>query len=116
MKYMLLIFGDPAVYAATPPDRIEANMQAWFAFDERTRAAGVKLAGEALQPPETATTVQVRDGEVATTDGPFVETKEVLGGFYLLECPDLDAALEWARQIPSGMLETVEVRPVVEFA
>jgi hypothetical protein len=75
----------------------------------------VKNTGEALLPTSAATTVRVRDGETLTTDGPFAETKEQLGGFYLLDCPDLDDAIKWAARIPGARTGSVEIRPVMEF-
>ncbi len=89
-------------------------------FGDTAGAAGVMGGGEALQPTTTATTVHVKGGakggEVVTTDGPFAETKEVLGGFYLLDCADLDEALKWAAQIPGAWYGRVEVRPVIDFS
>jgi len=92
-------------------------MQEYFNFGEA--AAGVIAGGEALQPTSTATTIQVqggaKGGDVVTTDGPFAETKETLGGFYLLDCKDLDEAISWAAQIPGAWHGKVEVRPVIDF-
>lgn len=84
-------------------------------FGEKAQAAGVMVTGDALQPVSTATSVQLRDGKKVITDGPFAETKEQLGGYYLLECKDLDEAIEWASQIPTARYGTIEVRPVVVF-
>ena len=92
-----------------------AEMPSWFAFTEELNQAGSNLAGEALLPAATATTVKVRDGKRITTDGPFAETKEVLGGFYIIEADDIDAALAWAEKIPSAPYGSVEVRPVMEI-
>lgn len=84
-------------------------------FGERAQAAGVMGAGNALQPVSTATSVQIREGKKVITDGPFAETKEQLGGYYLLECKNLDEAVEWASQIPTARYGTIEVRPVIVF-
>lgn len=84
-------------------------------FGENAGAAGVMGGGNALQPVSTATSVQLRDGKKIITDGPFAETKEQLGGYYLLNCKDLDEAVEWAAQIPTARTGTIEVRPIIEF-
>jgi hypothetical protein len=97
-----------------PPDVVQQVMDAYNAFTEECRQQGVYLSGEALQPVTTATTVAVRDGNPMITDGPFMETKEALGGFYLLDCKDLDEALAWAAKCPGAMFGRVEVRPVWE--
>lgn len=94
-------------------------MKEYTEFGENAGAAGVIGGGEALQPPATATTIHVKGGkggDVVTTDGPFAETKEVLGGFYLLDCADLDEALKWAAQIPGAWHGRVEVRPCIDFS
>ncbi len=90
-------------------------MSQYTAFGEEAGAAGVLQGGNALQPVATATSVQVRGGESSLTDGPFAETKEQLGGYYMLDCADLDEALVWAAKIPSARYGTVEVRPVMTF-
>ncbi|HEX6390967.1 MAG TPA: YciI family protein, partial [Solirubrobacteraceae bacterium] len=98
MKYALLLYGDPN---AVTPEEAEAEMPRWFAYDAATREAGAFAGGEALHETDTAKTVRVRDGQRLVTDGPFAETKEILGGFYILDVPDLDAALEWAAKVPN---------------
>jgi hypothetical protein len=90
-------------------------MKKWAAFTKETFDRGVNRGGEALEPVQTATTVRVREGRTLTTDGPFAETKEELGGFYLLECNDLDEAIEWAAKIPGAQTGSVEVRPVMNY-
>ena len=92
-----------------------AIMEGYFAFGAAGEEAGVVLGGDALLPTPTATSVQVRDGETITIDGPFAETKEQLGGYYLLDCETLDEAIAWAARIPHAALGTVEVRPIIEF-
>ena len=104
--------------AETDPEQWAAVMADYRGFGEEAGSAGVIVGGEALQPVSTATTVHVeggKGGDVMTTDGPFAETKEVLGGFYLLKCADLDEALAWAAKIPGAWLGRVEVRPCMEF-
>ncbi len=114
-KYAILIYGDEAAGAQATPEQQQQVMNAWWGYeDELQKQAGIRLAGEALQPTATATSVKLKGGKASTTDGPFAETKEQLGGFYLLDVKDLDEALEWAKKMP--MPEgTVEVRPVQEF-
>jgi hypothetical protein len=85
----------------------------YMTFTEEVKSAKVMLGGEALQPCATATTVRVRDGKTLTTDGPFAETKEQLGGFYLLDCKDLDEAIRWAAKIPGATYGSIEIRPVM---
>jgi hypothetical protein len=113
-QYMVLIYapteGGPA------PEELQAEFPRWMEYTEALQKAGVMVAGDALQPVDTATTVRVRDGETVIADGPFAETKEVLGGYYILDVPDLDEALKWAARIPSAPYGSVEVRPVMVFA
>lgn len=115
MKYMLLLYG---VEPVTPPSEadIQEEMNEYLAFEKAVIDAGVKLASDALQPTATATTVAVQaSGEPVVTDGPFAETREVLGGYYLLDVPDLDAALDWAARCPAATRGKVEIRPIMEF-
>jgi hypothetical protein len=115
VKYMLLIYG--AQPEPLSEQAIREEMNEYTAYDKAVAEAGVMLAGDALRGVETATTVQVTAaGERVVTDGPFAETREVLGGYYVLDVPDLDAALGWAEQCPgSHRGGKVEVRPIVEF-
>jgi hypothetical protein len=110
MRYLLLIYDNEA----TAPDE-SAEFEKWVEYTDKLKQSGALRGGEALQPTSTATTVRVKDGRMLTTDGPFAETKEQLGGFYLIECNDLDEALQWASQIPSAGRGPVEVRPIMEF-
>ena len=112
-QYMLLIYS-PAD-SRPSDDELAAEMPRWFAFTSSLQESGAMVAGDALEPADTATTVRVRDGETVISDGPFAETKESLGGYYLIDVPDLDAALQWAAQIPNVGYGSVEVRPVVVF-
>jgi hypothetical protein len=112
MQYMLLIYNSGDGQDLSPEQQQEIG-GAYFAFTEELQAAGKMVAGDALQPTSTATSVRVRDGETLTTDGPFAETKEVLGGYYLIDVESLDEALAWAAKIPGAAYGTIEVRPVV---
>ncbi len=115
MRYMLLIYGDETAWADLTEEESAAEMAKWTAYTESISAEGIMRGGEALQTTATATTVRVRDGETQLTDGPFAETREQLGGFYILECDTLDQATDAARRIPSVGSGSVEVRPIVEF-
>ena len=120
-RYAALIY-EPRTNEGTGTEADWAKVMAEYTdFGQTAGAAGViSGGGEALQPTTTATTVHVKGGakggEVVTTDGPFAETKEVLGGFYLLDCANLDEALKWAAQIPGAWYGKVEVRPVIDFS
>jgi hypothetical protein len=116
MKYLCLIYENEKTWESLPPAESEAIMNEYFKFTDDIRKNGKYVAGEALQPTATATTVRVRNGKVSTTDGPFAETKEQLGGFYLIEAKDLNDAIQVASRIPSARLGAVEVRPVVDFS
>jgi hypothetical protein len=112
-QYILLIYAPTE--GGPSPEELEAEMPRWFAYTQELQDAGVIRAGEALHGADSATTVRVRDGKRLTSDGPFAETKEVLGGYYVIDVPDLDAALAWAEKIPSVGYGSVEVRPVMVF-
>jgi hypothetical protein len=113
MKYLCTIYGDESQMASATPEQVNAMLEAYGAFGQE--AGDAILGGEGLQPTSTATTVRVRDGERMLTDGPFAETKEQLGGFYLLECNSLDEAIELAAKIPGAQFGSVEVRPVMNY-
>jgi hypothetical protein len=115
MKYLALIASEEPT-EEVDPEVWQQVMDAYNAFGEAGGQAGVLVGGEALEPSSTATTVRVRDGETLLTDGPFAETKEVIGGYYILDCPDLDTAVHWAAQIPGAKTGSVEVRPIMEFS
>jgi hypothetical protein len=115
VKYMAIIFNDESLYANATPEDIGAIFAAHGEFGEAAGKAGVLLGGDGLQPVATATTVRVRDDERLLTDGPYAETKEQLGGFYMLECKDLDEALAWAARIPEAKTGAIEVRPVMVY-
>jgi hypothetical protein len=116
MQYMLLIYVDPATYAGVTDEQNQAEMAEYFALGPSLRERGITMSGEGLQPITTATTVRVRDGQALITDGPFAETKEHLGGFYLVDVPDLDAAIEIAQRIPDVRRGSVEIRPVAVYS
>ena len=113
MQYALLIYTqEPS--EETPEDVMTAEFAAYEEFTNHIRERGAMLAGEALQPVATATTVRVVDGKTLTTDGPFAETKETLGGFYLVEAADLDEAIGYAAMIPGAAHGSIEVRPIFD--
>ena len=112
-QYMLLIYSPTE--GGPSPEEAQAELPRWFEYTQQLQESGAMVAGDALQPVDTATTVRVRDGERLTSDGPFAETKEVLGGYYIIDVADLDAALAWAERIPSIGYGSVEVRPVMVF-
>lgn len=114
MKYMCLICTPEDYYTRLSEQEMGALMGAYGEFDQAVREAGVHVDANRLQPSTTATSVRVRDGETLTTDGPYADTKEQCGGYYVLDCKDLDEALSWAARIPSATYGTIEVRPVWE--
>lgn len=115
MKFLALLYGDESEWANATEADMAASFEAHTAFSEAAGEAGVLLGGEALELTNTATTVRVRDGERMLTDGPYAETKEQLGGYYVLECKDLDEALTWIARIPEAKSGAIEVRPIMEF-
>ena len=115
MKYLLTLYRDESRFADMSPEEMQQGMQRWDAYTREASEAGVHLGGEGLQPSATATTVRIgQSGDQIVSDGPFAETKEQLGGYYLLDCEDLDEALAWAKRIPMPG-GTVEVRPVMDY-
>jgi len=115
MRYALLIYANEQDWATQTEEQSQAQYQEYMAFTKDIVDRGMQQAGEALQPTSTATTVRVKNGETVTTDGPFAETKEQLGGFYIVECKDLDEAIEVAARIPDARGGSIEVRPVLEM-
>ena len=115
MKFIALIYNDESSYADATPEDAAAIFAAHGEFGAAAGEAGVYAGGDGLQPTVTATTLRVRDGERMLTDGPYAETKEQLGGFYALECKDLDEALAWAARIPEAKTGAIEVRPVMDY-
>lgn len=116
MKYLCLIYSAEKDWETMPKGDVEKVMGEYNAFTEDIRGSGHFVAGEALEPTTTATSVRIRNGKLSTTDGPFAETKEQLGGFYLIEASDLNDALKIAARIPSVRMGTIEVRPVVDYS
>jgi len=115
MKYLLTLFGDESRWGERTPEQQTDSMKAWDDFTNAAIEASVYLGGEGLQPSATATTVRISEsGDPTVSDGPFAETKEQLGGYYLLDCKDLDDVLAWAKRIPMPG-GTVEVRPVMDY-
>ena len=116
MKYLLAIYGDEKQQEAIPEDQMDEFMAGWFKFDEELRSSVEVLAGDGLEPTATATTVRINDGAVVTSDGPFAETKEQLGGYYLIDVDNLDEAIKAAGTMPNLPFGgSVEVRPVQVF-
>lgn len=115
MKYAFTIYTDESARVAASDEEMQAVSRAYGELTQEVEQKGVLVAGEGLYPTATATTVRVRDGERSVTDGPFAETKEQLGGFYVLECKDLDEAISWASKIPGAHIGSVEIRPVLVY-
>ena len=115
MQYLLLIYDAEKEWEAMPEAERNKMFGEYMAFTNDIKASGHHRAGEALQPVHTATTVRVRGGKTSTTDGPFAETREQLGGFYLIEAKDLDEATRIAARIPSARIGCIEVRPLMTF-
>lgn len=116
MQYLLLIYANESDDAKVPQEQRQAMFGEWMTYTENLKTGGAYVAGDALQPVATATSVRMRNGERMITDGPFAETKEQLGGYYLVEAPDLDAAIEWAAKCPGAKTGTIEVRPIMVFS
>jgi hypothetical protein len=115
MKYLFALIGDESDWSDRSPDEQQAAMKAWDEFTQDTIDSGVHLGGEGLQPSSTATTLRVTEGDPVITDGPFAETKEQLGGYYLLDCKDLDEAIRWGKKVPLGPGSSIEIRPVMDY-
>jgi hypothetical protein len=112
MKYLLLIYGNEKLATSMTPDSMQQMHGAYGAYTKALRDSGKYVAGEALQPTPTATSIRGAGSAAQVIDGPFAETKEQLGGFYMIDAPDLDGAIEWARRCPGTERGTVEVRPI----
>jgi hypothetical protein len=115
MKYMLLIYANEGAFEALPKAEVERGMAAYHAYTEALTQAGVRVASNRLQPIASATTVRVANGKTNVLNGPYAETREQLGGFYMIEVPDLDAALSWAARCPGASHGAIEVRPIWEM-
>jgi hypothetical protein len=115
MRYLLLIYQDEVAHAQWSQEQLATEYQAYNVYSEEVARSGVLQSGAALMPTNTATTVRVRNGKTLTTDGPFAETKEQLGGYFLMQCKDLDEAIALAARIPAASDGSIEIRPVMEF-
>jgi len=115
LKYLCLIYDDESKRGTLPKEQMDTMMGEYGAFTEGIKKSGHYIGGDALQPTQTATTVRVRQGKISTTDGPFAETKEQLGGFYLINATDLNEAIQVASRIPSARSGSIEVRPIRVF-
>ncbi len=115
MRYLCLIYEDEKIWATMPREESEAMIGEYFALSEGLKSSGHYIGANPLQPTTTATTVRVRNGKVSATDGPFAETREQLGGYYLVEAKDLNEAIQIAARIPSARTGSIEVRPVLEI-
>jgi hypothetical protein len=112
MKYMLLMYANESQAPEYTPEEFQSVAQAWQALGQEAEAAGVLVSSSGLSPVADATTVRVRNGKTLTTDGPFAETHEQLGGYFLLDCKDLDEAIGWAAKIPTAKYGSIEIRPL----
>jgi len=116
MKYMLLMYwAEDVMSKFTPEQYQEIVPEVWFALEKEMKSAGVLVANNGLSSIDNATTLRVREGKTLTTDGPFAETHEHLGGFYLIDVPNLDEAIKWAAKIPTSATGSIEVRPVMNY-
>jgi len=116
MRFLLLLYGDESQWADATPEDLQRSMDAYEALGKELVETGAWVSGEGLQPSNAATTVRIRDNETVLTDGPFAETREQIGGFYLLECRDLDEAISWVKKVPAVHEGgSVEVRPVMDY-
>jgi hypothetical protein len=115
MKFMLVLWGDEGQWADMTEEEAAAEMAAWEDYSAQLIAAGAMVSGEALQPSATSKTLRLENGEHVVTDGPYAETKEQLGGFYVIECASMDEALDWAAKLPSADRGSTEVRPVMLY-
>ncbi len=114
MKFALLLNGAEAEWDDLDEEAQAAAMGDYYSVTEAMKEAGVYLGGEALTPSATATTLRIRDGKRMVTDGPFIESKEVLGGFYLIDCASVDEALDWAARLPDARIGSIEIRPLLD--
>jgi hypothetical protein len=112
MQYMMLIYSNEKGWAQLSPEQQKQGMAAYMAYSEALRNAGVLLSSNRLLNTDAATTVRVTDGKTQVLNGPYVDTKEQLGGYFLIEAPDLDAAIAWAARCPGASHGTVEIRPL----
>lgn len=116
MRYMLLIYANEATMANAPSDNTYQISEAYGAYAEALKKSGAYLTGDRLRPTQSATSVRMADGKTNVLDGPYADTKEQLAGFFMIEAPDIDSAIEWAARCPGASAGTVEVRPIWEKA
>ena len=116
MQYMLLIYGDEQGWMTMPPADLKKMYADYSTFTKELLESGAMVGGSELSPVSTASTVRVRSGKTITTDGPFAETKEQLGGYYMIDVPNLDDAIKWAAKIPSALNGSIEIRPLAPDA
>jgi hypothetical protein len=112
MQYAILIYGEEAGMLSAPPEMVTQMLGAYGAYTQSMHDAGVWRAGERLKPTSMATSIRIRDGKTEVQDGPFADTKEQFGGFYIIDVPDLDAALSWGAKCPGAQFGAIEVRPI----
>ena len=115
MKFTLLLWGDEGQWADMSEEEAAAEMARWNDYTNQLTAAGAMVSGEGLQDSATSKTLRIENGERVVTDGPFAETKEQLGGFYVIECASIEEALDWAAKLPSAEQGATEVRPVIAY-
>jgi hypothetical protein len=115
MRFLLTIYDDEQRWSSMGEEESKAEIDAYWALDNEATERGAFVGSGGLYPTESAKTVRIRDGEQSVTDGPFAETKEQLGGFYLLDCESLDEALEWAAKMPSARTGSIEVRQLMDY-
>jgi hypothetical protein len=115
MKFTLLLWGDEGQWADMSEEETAAEMERWNDYTNQLVAAGAMVSGEGLEPSASSRTLRIENGERVVTDGPFAETKEQLGGFYVIECASMDEALEWAAKLPSAEYGATEIRPVLAY-
>lgn len=113
MQYMLMFYESPEIWGAREDHRAPEYWGSWMAYVKAMNESGLVRSGAGLQPPTTSTSLRIRDSRKQVQDGPFADTKEQLGGFFVIDVPDLDAALEWAAKAPCASTGGVEVRPVL---
>ena len=116
MQYLLMIHSDEKAMQSAPKDAVGNMLAAYGAYTNAMKEAGVHIGGERLQPSSTATVVRANNGKTSVLNGPYAEIKEQLGGYYLIEAPDLDAAIEWAARCPGAQYGAMEVRPIWPMA
>jgi hypothetical protein len=115
MKFMLLLWGDESQWEGMSEEEAASEMAHWDEYTKQLTAAGALVSGEGLQPSASSKLLRLEDGERIVTDGPFVESKEQLGGFYVIDCASFDEALDWASKLPSAARGSTEIRPVMDY-